>query len=274
MGGTVGKVLGTAGSIALGTNPLVAVGSTLAGGALQNAFSGGNNSATVQPGVNYGSNTYTIGGNPYDASKYFITGDKGVYNMLPELGNLYGSNTTNALPGTTSYNVYNSIYNKMEGDAAAQAALAKAYGPQTFTPAVNKSGFGGGPRMFQGFTGPNYLRKDIQNAYNEQKDAYRLGNKGLHGETKPVFTPKPIQYSNFGFSEKANTMDNPLNALADYAASQKNAFFVPFAPTTPTTPTTLTGNTGTTTPPPPAQTGGEFRPVNIRTGGLASLRRH
>jgi hypothetical protein len=142
MGGGVGKVLGTAASIAMGRNPLMAFGSTLGSSILENAFAGGGGGggnagggSTPQyalPGYNYGTNTYTLDGKPYDASKYFITGDKGVYNLLPMLGEAYKDPTKTDMT-TGSYNTYQTIYNKMAGDAAAQAAFSKAYAPQSYT---------------------------------------------------------------------------------------------------------------------------------------------
>lgn len=276
MGGaakTLGSVVGTVADIGLmGTNPGLAIAKTIGGNILTNAFAGGGGGdggspstgggTTPQyalPDFNYGANTYTLNNNPYDASKYFITGDKGVYNMMPQLGNLYGDSATNKLPGATSYNIYNSIYNKMADDAKAQAAFAQAYGPKTFTPTIVKG------NVMKSFTGPNYLKGDIRNAYQEQRNAYNTANRALPKGQRPAFAPTPIQYSDFGFSKNATTMDNPLEALANYATTQKNPFFVPFAPTTPTTTTTPVNPVGANTNP------GQYQPVNVREGGIIGL---
>jgi hypothetical protein len=305
----VGPVLGPAASIAMGGNPFTAIGGGIynaatggfgsgGGGGSSGTPSpgGGSTSPYVVPDFNYGANTYTLGGNPYDASKYFITGDKGVYNMVPELGNLYGNKTTDQLPGSTSYNIYNSIYNKMADDAKAQQAFAQTYGLQSYTPTFGSSQnrFPMGNRL-SNFTGPDYLRGDVQNAYREQIKDYRTANKGIPRDQRPAFAPTPIQYADFGFSKTA-TMDNPMEAFANYATEQQNPFFVPFAPTTPTSASNQdtrgpaprdivpesvatsgsyrpveASNTATTQTAGPAP--GVFKPVNIRTGGLASLRR-
>ena len=88
----------------------VGFATSLAGQALQGNYGGGGggssggvptygstdasgNLTPATPGFNYGANTYTYGDQPYDASKYFVTGNKGVYNVLPELGNLYSPET-------------------------------------------------------------------------------------------------------------------------------------------------------------------------------------
>jgi hypothetical protein len=306
MGGIVGKALGTVGSIAMGTNPLLAVGSTIAGSALQNAFAGGGGSSpsagggtTPQyalPEYNYGAKTYTYGGNPYDASKYFITGDKGVYNLLPMLGDAY--NDPNKKDMTTgSYNTYQTIYDKMAGDAAAQAAFAKAYAPQSYTytpPPVQYNAYGlpdhsmgngngsmnafGLPSLgahnnnidnsaFHGLRLPGDVRNDLRFTVNNQANAARAYyNPTGPNAVRPTtpYTYSPIQYVNFG-------LDKTANQFADYAAQNKNPFFVPFAPKAATTATNTTTNPAavTTNPTTNFQT-----PAKFSAGGLMGLLRN
>jgi hypothetical protein len=80
--------------------------------------------AAPPPGFSFGSDLYSYGGEPYDASKYFVQGNKGVYNVLPELGNMYSPEAQGA-QGTSSFNAYQNIYGKMAGDELAQANLTK-----------------------------------------------------------------------------------------------------------------------------------------------------
>jgi len=354
MGGAVkgiGKVLGTAGSIAMGRNPLMAFGSSLGSSLLENAFAGGGGGgggnagggSTPQyalPGYNYGTNTYTLDGKPYDASKYFVTGDKGVYNLLPMLGGAYNDPTKTDMT-TGSYNTYKTIYDKMAGDAAAQAAFSKSFAPQsyTYTPQPRVPYKGGAynqsfnststlPNMLSGnqYAGPypmhgpqqdggsqqnmlngglrntnpyenstlfkgldlnRHVKNDLRDTLTNQFAAAgipqfqrKLGIepmsgldriKALRDAQRSGTTPTPYNYTPVQYVDYK--LDGIGSQFADYATKNKNPFFVPFAPTTPTTPTTPTGNTGTTTTPPPAPAPGPFKPVNIRTGGLASLRR-
>jgi hypothetical protein len=193
MGGAL-DVLGTVASIAMGTNPIMAFGSTLASNVLSNAFAGGGGGTSTantgggstpqyaDPNYNYGANTYTLNKKPYDVSKYFIKGDKGVYNLLPMLNNAYAeqkynpsrnpneaNNAVNTPQLTSSYSAYKSIYDKMAGDAAAQAALAKTYGPQSFTyapPAVGTHDNGTGKgNYFADNTGNGTGNPYVNNAY-------------------------------------------------------------------------------------------------------------
>ena len=84
--------------------------------------------AAPPPGFSFGSDLYSYGGEPYDASKYFVQGNKGVYNVLPELGNMYSPEAQGA-QGTSGFNAYQNIYGKMAGDELAQANLQKSFSP-------------------------------------------------------------------------------------------------------------------------------------------------
>lgn len=145
MGG-VGSVLGPALQLAGGASPLGVFGSSLAGEVLKGYTEKGGsadkpvfvdaagNPIYAQRGYNYGANTYKVSNNPFDASKYFISGDKGVYNLLPMMGSLYGDKKFAAQPGTASYNIYQSIYDKMADDAAAQKAFSERFGVKEINP--------------------------------------------------------------------------------------------------------------------------------------------
>ena len=332
----VGPIAGPAFNIATG-NYLGAAGQ-IAGNAAMGSYGGGGgssggggaanggipaygstdasgNAIPATPGFNYGANTYTYGDQPYDASKYFVSGNKGVYNVLPELGNMY-SPEAQAAPGTSSFNAYQNIYGKMAGDELAQANLQKSFNPGMLSVApVNNTyapigDFNPATTPYAGAQAnlPDYLKQDIQSAYGEyQPQAQSSGASYL-----------PIQHADFGFGSGDQTYK-----LAQYAAQNKNPFFQAYAePTNTAAPqmanpfafarppeapaaapspyqpveggaqrgpaergmvpaTTASLGTfrpveaSTATPTSTVTTGRpeDYKPVNIRTGGLASLRR-
>jgi len=273
------------------------------------------NLVPATPGFNYGANTYTYGDQPYDASKYFVSGNKGVYNVLPELGNMY-SPEAQAAPGTSSFNAYQNIYGKMAGDELAQANLQKSFNPgmlsvapvnNTYTPI---SDFNPATTPYAGAQAnlPDYLKQDIQSAYGEYQPQAQSSSASY----------LPIQHADFGFGS-----GDQAYQLAQYAAQNKNPFFQAFAEPTNTAAPQMANPFAFARPPEapapapspyqpveggarrgPAERGlvpattaslGTFRPVeastatptstatmgrpedykpvNIRTGGLASLRR-
>ena len=268
------------------------------------------------PSFDYGSSAYTYGGAPYDASKYFVQGNKGVYNVLPELGNMY-SPEAQAQQGTTSYGAYQNIYGKMAGDPLAQANLQKTFAPGMLSVAPQQAGgykpigdFNPATTPYAGGRSdlPEYLAEDIKSAYGEYMPQAQSSQASY----------LPIQYADFGFGAGDKTYE-----LAKYAAQNKNPFFTPFATPTETAvpemanPFAFAKPPEAPTPPPspyqpveggprrgpaersmvPATTAAlgsfrpveastatptsvatvrrpdEYKPVNIRTGGLASLRR-
>ena len=132
----IGPIAGPAFSIA--TGDYLGAAGQVAGNAIMGNYSGGGggggggssvptygstdasgNLTPATPGFNYGANTYTYGDKPYDASKYFVEGNKGVYNILPTLG----SNYNPSLPASDPSNVqtYQSLTNSMQGDPTALA---------------------------------------------------------------------------------------------------------------------------------------------------------
>lgn len=245
-------------------------------------------------GFNYGANTYTYDNKPYDASKYFVQGNKGVYNVLPELGNMYSPEAQGA-QGTSSFNAFQNIYNKMEGDPLAQQSFQKSFAPNMLNvnPTNNTYAPIGDFSAPQNL--PSYLQEDIKSAYGEYQPQAQSSGAGY----------LPIQYADFGFGS-----EDQAYKLAQYAQQNKNPFFQAFdkpympqpvaaptqapnpyqpvesqqrgpAPRTNVPATTssmgtfrpVEASTATPTSVAPARRPDEYKPVNIRTGGLASLRR-
>lgn len=267
------------------------------------AAGSGTTTPYYSPAYNYGANSYTVDNNPYDTSKYFIQGNKGTYNVLPQLANLYDPSTQQRA-GAPSANIYNDIIGQFSQnqDTLAQQNFQKNFGLQTYNPSTTS------PTTIAGdLNVPDYLRSDIQNALGEY---YPSGST----QTDSI----PVNYADFGFKQ-GDTLQN----IANYAKQQNNPFFMPYAPEnvrpepepyraptimpvpsmiTPTpeptryrpsadvrgpAPRDLSPTSVTTggsfrpveTASPTARTAapttpaGGFKPVNIRTGGLATLRR-
>jgi len=101
----------------------------------------------AEPTYNYGANSYQMGGSPVDTSKYLITGDRGVYNLLPALGQvtpktlqssnpIYNDSWANAIVNKTSYTpyeAYTDLSAQMKNDPKALAAFQSMYQPTTPT---------------------------------------------------------------------------------------------------------------------------------------------
>jgi hypothetical protein len=252
------------------------------------------NLVPATPGFNYGANTYTYDNKPYDASKYFVQGNRGVYNVLPELGNMYSPEAQGA-QGTSSFNAFQNIYNKMEGDPLAQQSFQKSFAPNMLNvnPTNNNYAAIGDFNAPQNL--PSYLQQDIKSAYGEYQPQAQSSGAGY----------LPIQYADFGFGEKDRAYE-----LAQFARKENNPFFQAFdkpytpqpvaaptqapnpyqpvesqqrgpAPRTNVPATTssmgtfrpVEASTATPTSVATARRPEEYKPVNIRTGGLASLRR-
>jgi len=235
----VGPVLGPVAEIAMGGNPYLAIAGGVAnaatGGFGGGGGGGGGGSAQPQqpstpvygstvpgasgagtttpfysPTYNYGANSYTVNNNPFDTSKYFIQGNKGTYNILPQLANLYDTSTQQRA-GAPSANIYNDIIGQFaqNQDTLAQQNFQKNFGLQTYNPIA------GSPTAFDsGFTGPDYLKSDIQNALGEY---YPSGST----QTDSI----PVNYADFGF-KSGDTLQN----IANYARKENNPFFMPYAP--------------------------------------------
>jgi hypothetical protein len=304
----IGPIAGPAAGFLTG-GPLGGL-SSIAGQALTGGYSGGgsgggttpssgNSTPYYSPTYNYGANSYTVDNNPFDTSKYFVQGSKGTYNLLPQLANLYDP-ATQQRAGAPSANIYNDVLSqmRMNQDTLAEQNFTKNFGLQSFNPSSITT------TVPQDFSGPDYLRSDIQNA---------LGEYYPKGQGSGVV---PVNYADFGFKQ-----GDTLQHIANYAKQQNNPFFMPYAPgstlpdvdTTPKPIMPVSSNPQAVQPlrynpiqdsrgpaprdiaPASVATGGSFRPaeqaspvattaavpqqpgafkpVNIRTGGLASLRR-
>jgi hypothetical protein len=264
------------------------------------AAGSGTTTPFYSPTYNYGANSYTVDNNPYDTSKYFIQGNKGTYNVLPQLADLYGNQGVQQRAGAPSANIYNDIIGQFSQnqDTLAQQNFQKNFGLQTYNPNVSNP-----TALASDFNAPDYLKSDIQNALGEY----------YPGGTGPGTVP--VNYADFGFKS-----GDTLQKIANYAKTQNNPFFMPYAPedvrpevdTRPQPIMPVSSNPQVAQPlryapsqdargPAPrdlapasvassgsfrpAETGsttartaepaapGMFKPVNIRTGGLASLRR-
>lgn len=272
------------------------------GSTIPGASGAGTTTPYYSPTYNYGSNSYTVDNKPFDTSKYFIQGNKGTYNVLPQLSSLYDP-ATQQRAGAPSANIYNDIIGQFaqNQDSLAQQNFQKNFGLQSFAPSTVTTS------LPADYNVPDYLRSDIQNALSEY---YPSGS-----------TPSgvvPVNYADFGFKS-----GDTLQRIAQYAKQQSNPFFMPYAPENVRpepepyrAPTVMPVPSMMTPTPEPARyrpsvdargpaprdlsptsvtTGGSFRPaetaspmattatqevpaggfkpVNIRTGGLASLRR-
>jgi hypothetical protein len=254
------------------------------------------------PTYDYGGKAYSVDSKPFDTSKYFIQGNKGTYNVLPQLANLYDPSTQQRA-GAPSANIYNDIIGQFaqNQDTLAQQNFQKNFGLQTYNPIA------GSPTTFDsGFTGSDYLKSDILNALGEYYPSSSTQTESI-----------PINYADFGFKS-----GDTLQDIANYAKKENNPFFMPYAPedvkpepepyraptvmpvpsmmTPEPTPTRYSPSVDARGPAPrdltptavatsgsfrPVETGsatarvaatpapGAFKPVNIRTGGLATLRR-
>jgi len=212
MGSPIGSLISTGIGLATGSN----VGGFLAGQAFDAATSGGS-SGNAQPNVQYGTgaNTYSMGGTPVDTSKYFITGDKGVYNLLPMLNDPYKdlNKKDNNLSG---YDTYSAINQKLADDAKAQQAFQQAFNVQTLNPVDTYNNKGGFQKQYNTNGLPNYLKLN-NNTFQQNK------------KNNPEYTPQPFQYVDFGFGR-----NDQLSQIAKYAAQQNNPFLLAYAPTSST----------------------------------------
>jgi len=232
IGNTVGSVGGIASSVAgavPGIGPVLGpvVGgvtggplgfaSSLAGQALTGGYSGGNGGSSgtpgtdtgttaplyAQPNINYGANTYAANGTPVDTSKYFITGDKGVYNLMPALGQInpktipsshgiYNDPFANSVANKsyyTPYEAYNDLSAQMANDPKALAAFQAMYKPTTPTakgvsPYVD---FGLGTSV-----GNNATYGDIAKYASTNQNPFYVPYSGSGGKPSTFTTPEML----------------------------------------------------------------------------------
>jgi hypothetical protein len=266
------------------------------------ASGAGTTTPYYSPTYNYGANSYAVDNTPFDTSKYFLQGNKGTYNILPQLANLYDP-ATQQRAGAPSANIYGDILGqiRMNQDTLAEQNLQKNFGLQSYAPSSVTTS------LPEDYSAPSYVREDIQNA---------LGEFYPSGSTPSGVVP--VSYADFGFKR-----GDTLQDIASYAKQQNNPFFMPYAPEDvkpepePYRAPTIMPVSSNPQPAPqplrynpiqdargpaprdiapasvatsgsfrPAETpsatartastepaAGAYRPVNIRTGGLASLRR-
>jgi hypothetical protein len=183
----------------------------------------------------------------------------------------------------------------MEGDPLAQQSFQKSFAPNMLNvnPTNNTYAPIGDFSAPQNL--PSYLQEDIKSAYGEYQPQAQSSGAGY----------LPIQYADFGFGS-----EDQAYKLAQYAQQNKNPFFQafdkPYTPQPVATPTQapnpyqpvesqqrgpaprtnvpattssmgtfrpVEASTATPTSVATARRPDEYKPVNIRTGGLASLRR-
>lgn len=208
------------------------------------------------PGFNYGANTYTYGGNPYDASQYFVQGDRGIYNTLPTLGSSYNP----SLPASHPSNVqaYQSITDSMQGDPTALANFQKQFAPQTtysnYKP-IAYSDFG----LTPGSTPFQLAQYASQNK-----------NPGFVGFQTPLNQPTPQMEQAPSQADIMRNIYRPVESETRGPAPRDN---VPTSVATLGSFRPVEGGSATATQAQQQQPPGAYKPVNIRTGGLATLRR-
>lgn len=155
----------------------------------------------AEPTYSYGANTYQMGSSPVDTSKYFITGDKGVYNLLPALGQVTPKTLQSSNPMYsdrissinanksyyTPYEAYNDLSAQMQNDPKALAAFQSMYQPTTPTgkdvsPYVD---FGLGSSI-----GNNATYGDIASYAATNQNPFYIPYKGVGGKISTFTTPE------------------------------------------------------------------------------------
>ena len=265
IGNAIGDVVGGVGGIASGvagaipgigpyigpvvggiTGGPVGFATSLAGNALQGNYGGGgggggegggsNVPMYAKPEYNYGNQTYQYGNNPVDASKYFVTGDRGVYNLMPALGQItpktlqpsslmYGSsNATDQFNKSyfTPYEAYQELSGQMKGDPKALAAFQSMYQPTTPTskgisPYVD---FGLGASI-----GDNQTYADLAKYAATNQNPFYLPYKGTaSGGTKmSTFTAPPSYYE-----AKKQKAQQKLDAMTPYERALRQQAAIDF----------------------------------------------
>jgi hypothetical protein len=145
-----------------------------------------------------------------------VQGNKGVYNVLPELGNMYSPEAQGA-QGTSGFNAYQNIYGKMAGDELAQANLQKSFSPGMLSvaPANNTykpiGDFNPATTPYAGGRAdlPSYLQEDIKSAYGEYQPQAQSSGQVI-----------------YLFSMLILVLEVKIKAykLAQYASKEKNPF--------------------------------------------------
>ena len=230
MGGVVGDLIGGVGGAIGGVaNAIPGIGpyvgpivggitggpvgfaSSLAGNALSGSYSGGggggggsNVPKYAKPDYNYGNQTYQYGSNPVDTSKYFVTGDKGVYNLMPALGQIspktlptshpiYSDRFANSVANKsyyTPYEAYTDLSKQMANDPKALAAFQSMYQPTTPTdkglsPYVD---FG-----MSGSIGEGSTFADLAKYASTNQNPFYIPYQGVGGKTSAFIPPHVLE---------------------------------------------------------------------------------
>jgi hypothetical protein len=190
----------------------------------------------AEPTYSYGANTYQMGNSPVDTSKYFITGDKGVYNLLPALGQIDAKTLSSSNPMYTSgiassannkryytpYEAYTDLSAQMANDPKALAAFQSMYQPTTPTskrvsPYVD---FGLGSSI-----GNNATYGDIASYASTNQNPYFVPYSRKYGKAS-TFTPPEVLAAQQKAEEKARfdrmSPEKQQAILAEQKAAMKN----------------------------------------------------
>ena len=206
----------------------VGFASSLAGNALQGNYGGGGGgggggSSTptyAQPGYNYGNQTYQYGSKPLDMSKYFISGDRGVYNLMPALGQI----NAGAVPK-------NMMYNPEQSRASRDIVAANAYTPYEAHLDIQAQ-MANDPRALAAFNSAFKPRSAMDIGSNDENSPLAQFQRRTHN---------PLgQYVNYGLNDRMPGVEPKLglryDQIAKYAAENKNPFFMPYETTQGATP--------------------------------------
>jgi len=183
----------------------VGFATSLAGNALQGNYGGGGSSGSsnvpkyAQPSYNYGNQTYQYGSNPVDASKYFITGDKGVYNLMPALGQIdAGQDPSRAPFGVptlgpnynpyTPYEAYTDLSAQMANDPKALAAFQSMYKPTDYADSSKKQYVDFG---MSGSIGGGSTFADLAKYASTNQNPFYIPYQGVGGKTS-AFIPAQV----------------------------------------------------------------------------------
>jgi hypothetical protein len=223
------------------------------------------------------------------------------YNVLPQLSNLYGDPNLASRAGAPSANVYGDILGqiRMNQDTLAEQNFQKNFGLQSFAPSTVATS------LPEDFSAPDYLKSDIQNALGEyypsgstpsgvvpvnyadfgfkSGDTLQKISDYAKKENNPFFMP----FAPEDVRPEVDTRPKPIMPVSSSPTPTPTPFS--YAPVTdargPAPRDLAPASVATTGSFRPAEAGsttartaepaapGMFKPVNIRTGGLASLRR-
>jgi len=179
---------------------------------------GGSTPTYAQPGFNYGNQTYQYRDSPLDVSKYFVTGDRGVYNLMPALGQI--NTGTNKMGGQLRMN-----YDPNEPKFNKDIVAANAYTPYEAYQDI-QSQMANDPKALAAFN-KSYQPTSVLRSPNDPNAPISQFQKN---------NPNPLgQYVGFGMDDTISGTRPKLgltyDQIAKYAAENKNPFFMPYETT-------------------------------------------